>query len=433
MEDLDSRSSQGSGVNHMRAIFVGHSDDENELRARLENAGINVRIADSFDEATMLTQDSSSFDVTVLEVDLFKSVTARLAAAFEELQRQRTSVLHLSQLKNDLIAVLAHDIKGPLTSIVGFAELLEEGFLEGEQAVDAARTIRSNAQRLATLANDVLALSRVEHGELEISDERVDVIKLIQDIIDLHAAERTIQLDSDTDEAYVRGDAERLRQVFDNLLCNAIKYSPGGEPVLVQLRNENGSVITSIVDRGIGIPPDEVERMFDRFSRGSNARRAKISGTGIGLFIVKMILERHGGEIFVQSVLGEGSRFDVRLPSIDASDSLRPIRVTLLMGDKGLSRFSAYELRTRGYRVREAGSIEEVAHPELRAGDIVVAEDRIARPSTLREAIGADRAVRLVGVSDSQLADWDAALLKPFLITDLIHAIAAPADKLVQA
>jgi hypothetical protein len=103
------------------------------------------------------------------------------------------------------------------------------------------------------------------------------------------------------------------------------------------------------------------------------------------------------------------------------------------MGDKGLSRFSAYELRTRGYRVREAGSIEDVAHPELRAGDIVVAEDRIARPATLREAIGADRAVRLVGVSDSQLADWDAALLKPFLITDLIHAIAAPADKLVQA
>ena len=116
----------------------------------------------------------------------------RLAASIEELERQRASVLQLNQLKNDLIAVLAHDIKGPLTSINGFAELLEEGFLEGAAAVDAAHTIRVNAQRLATLADDVLALSRVEHGELEIKDDRVDLVDLVTQVVQTHVAERNV-------------------------------------------------------------------------------------------------------------------------------------------------------------------------------------------------------------------------------------------------
>ncbi|HVA27664.1 MAG TPA: hybrid sensor histidine kinase/response regulator, partial [Candidatus Baltobacteraceae bacterium] len=163
----------------------------------------------------------------------------RLAGSVEELERQRSSVLQLNQLKNDLIATLAHDIKGPLTSIVGFSELLEDGYLEGDAATDAARTIRTNANRLATLANDVLALSRVEYGELDVADERVDLIDLLKKAIDLHRPEREISFACDVKAAYVRGDGERLTQVFDNLLRNAIKYSPGGEPVGVSLHSRD--------------------------------------------------------------------------------------------------------------------------------------------------------------------------------------------------
>ena len=417
----------------LHALMID-ADGENAIKrsAELQRAGIKVTVAGSVTDAVRLAEQQEGLDVAFLDIGLFSKLSARLAASIEELQRQRTSVLQLNQLKNDLIAVLAHDIKGPLTSIVGFAELLEEGYLEGDAATDAARTIRSNAQRLATLANDVLALSRVEHGELEIADERVELVQLIQEAIELHSKERPIAFHHDVASALVRGDAERLRQVFDNLLRNAIKYSPNGEDIHIELRGEGETYVVSVTDHGIGIPQDEQERLFDRFSRGSNARRAKIAGTGIGLFIVKMIVERHGGEVGVDSTIGAGSRFDVRLPGIHAAESLRPMRVTLLSSDATLSRFTAYELRTRGYRVREASSLEEAASGDLRSGDVLIIDDGAASLSEVRESVANDGAVRIVGLGEPKDDGWDATLSKPFLATDLLRAIDSPANRLVR-
>ncbi len=420
-------------MSRLHALIIdGDGEDASKRSAVLKRAGVEVTVASSVIEAVRLAEQQEGLDVALFDIGLFNKLSARLAASIEELQRQRTSVLHLNQLKNDLIAVLAHDIKGPLTSIVGFAELLEEGYLEGDAATDAARTIRSNAQRLATLANDVLALSRVEHGELEIADERVDLVKLIEEAIHAHVSEREISFDHDVAEAFVRGDSERLRQVFDNLLRNAIKYSPNGEPIRVDVRRDGESYTASVTDRGIGIPEDERERLFDRFSRGSNARRAKISGTGIGLFIVKMIVERHAGDVGVESKVGEGSRFYVRLPRIDAADSLRPMRVTLLSHDATLSRFAAYELRTRGYRVREAPSLADAASGDLRTGDVLVVDDGIAPVANVRASVANGISVRIVGLGEPSEGGWDATLPKPFLVTDLLRAIDSPADRLVR-
>ncbi len=420
-------------MSRLHALIIdGDGEQRSKRIAALERADIDVTIVGSVGEAIRVAEQEQGLDIALLDIGLFNELSARLAASIEELQRQRTSVLQLNQLKNDLIAVLAHDIKGPLTSIVGFAELLEEGFLEGDAATDAARTIRSNAQRLATLANDVLALSRVEHGELEIADERVDLVKLIQEAIDLHANVRTIVFDHDVDTACVRGDCERLRQVFDNLLRNAIKYSPNGDEVRIELRRDGAGFVASVIDRGIGIPPEETQRLFDRFSRGSNARRAKIAGTGIGLFIVKMIVDRHGGDVAVESKVGEGSRFDVRLPSIDAAESLRPMRVTLVSFDATLSRFAAYELRTRGYRVREAPSLEEASSGDLRTGDVLVVDEGVASAREIRSSLAGGVSVRVVALGEPDGDGWDATLAKPFLVTDLLRAIDSPADRLVR-
>ncbi len=344
-----------------------------------------------------------------------------LAAALDELEAQRAAVVQISQLKADLVATLAHDIKGPLTSIVGFAELLEEGFLEGDEAADAAKTIRTNAQRLATLANDMLALSRVEYGELELADDRIDVIDVLRSAIEAVAAERTIESSLAVDHAYVRGDADRLRQVFDNLLRNAIKYSPGGEAVHVELRAAGNGFTIAVNDQGIGIPPDDLGKLFNRFARASNARKSKIHGTGVGLFIVKTIVERHGGTAAVQSTLGTGSTFTVTLPAIENMQSDGPGRVAILTNDRRLARFTAFELRARGFRVREVSAAADAA-TGARAGDVIVVDAQTAGASETRAALG-QIPVRLIGVGTSTPDGWDGTLPKPFLVNDLLAAI----------
>ena len=380
---------------------------------------LQILVEGSPDEAARVRErlDPAQYDVIQ-----GRELSHRLAASIDELERQRSSVLELNQLKNDLIAVLAHDIKGPLTSIAGFAELLEEGYLEGTAATDAAHTIRLNAQRLATLANDVLALSRIEHGELDIADERVDLVELIGNVVETHVAERNVHVNTGLDRAFVRGDADRLRQVFDNLIRNAIKYSPGGNPVDVTIEKAGEDFRVEVSDRGIGIPAEDLPRLFGRFARASNARRAKIAGTGIGLFIVKMIVERHGGRVDVASELGEGSTFGVVLPSFEARVSQKPMRVAIVTNDTDLSRFAAYELRSRGYRVRQCSALEDLAHVgDLRPGDVVLADPAVASAGEIVK-FAAPGTIRVVGIGTGN-GGWDATLPRPFLVEDLIGAI----------
>ena len=244
----------------------------------------------------------------------------RLGASVDEIERQRSGAAQLKDLRNDLIAVVAHDIKGPLTSIMGYAELIQNGFLSTEEALDAARTIRTNAQRLASLADDVLSLASLEDAGFEASDGQVDLVDTLQDVAKLYLKERRVVIGTVVSSAIVRGDAERLRQVFDNLVGNAVKYSPRGEPVTAQLSREDGVYRIDVRDRGIGIPPEEIPRLFERFSRASNAREARIAGSGIGLFVVRTILDRYGGTIAVASVVDEGSTFTIRLPAVGPPD-----------------------------------------------------------------------------------------------------------------
>ncbi len=343
----------------------------------------------------------------------------RLIGAFEELHEQRAALVQMNQLKSELVATLAHDLRGPLTSIVGFAELLEEGYLEGEEAAEAARTIRANAQRLATFTNDLLALARVESSELEIADEQFDAVDVLKGAIEAANGEREINLHLEVEDALVRGDAERLRSVFDHLLSNALKYSPGGEPVSVDVVPNEDSFAFTVTDLGIGIPLEDLPRLFNRFGRASNARRMKIAGTGVGLFIVKAIVERHGGTVHVESTLDHGSAFTVRLPSAQTRSARLP-RVTILCGDRRLSRYTALELRSRGYRIREANTIID-AIEGMQAGDVMIADTLDASAQELRDAI--EVPAQIIGIGAEPSDGWDASLPKPFLLSDLIAAL----------
>jgi signal transduction histidine kinase len=331
-----------------------------------------------------------------------------LTGSIDELENQRADVIHINQLKNDMISVLAHDIKGPLTSVLGFAELIEEGALEGEEARAAAGTIRKSATRLTALANDTLAMSRIEFGELEVSAERVDVAMLVRDLVAHMDTTRIVTVRADGDTS-VQGDPDRLRQVFENIIRNALKYSPGD--VRIRIVGSGGFVRTDVIDTGIGIPADEIPALFQRFSRASNAKNA-FSGTGIGLFLVKSLVEKHGGSVDVVSKLNEGSTFTVTLPK-EAKLREAP-RIAVVATDATAGPFVVYELRSRGYSARLYETMEELVSARAAEGtDAVIVAGDGARDAAgrLRESVSPEIARKVV------------VLERPFLAADLHAAV----------
>ncbi|MFN2449622.1 MAG: sensor histidine kinase, partial [Candidatus Baltobacteraceae bacterium] len=362
----------------------------------------------------------------VFALDLLRGYTGTAIqnlALFGELQSQRASVIQLNTLKDDLIAVLAHDFKGPLTTIMGFTDLLENDGIEGEDARGALRTIRQSAVRLAALANDTLALSRVEQGDLNLDENPVDVSAILQEAAEALRAERAISVVAKAGGAVVRGDPARLRQVIDNIVGNAIKYSPGGEPVRIEVKQTEQTIRISVSDSGIGVPANEMNLIFERFRRASNAKSSKIKGTGLGLYLAKTLVERHGGTIHVQSAVGEGSTFTLVLPRM--RDGLGGVlRVMLLTADEHLAPYVLYELRAHGQAARHDRTLTAALERlSVESADVAIVDCdsiqvRLDPPMGL---------VRIGGrAADAHAAGegWHAHVPKPFLAGDLREAIA---------
>ncbi len=370
-------------------------------------------------------------DVFALELlRQYIGIAIQNVALFGELQSQRASVIQLNQLKDDLIAVLAHDFKGPLTTIIGFTELLEQHALEGEDAESALRTIRQSAMRLVDLANDTLALSRVEQGELNLATDPVNVLDIVKETVESLLPQRLIKVTVKTQDPVVRGDPARLRQVFENIIGNAIKYSPDGEPVEVRVTETDHTVRIAVHDEGIGIPSDEMKFLFERFTRASNAKRSKIKGTGLGLYLAKTLVERHGGNIQVQSKLSEGSTFTIVLPRMrDGVGGV--LRILVVTGDENLGPYILHELRAHGYASRRdktlTAALERLSVEE--ADIVIVDRDTVtADPSSLfKRAKHAKPHIGLIAIASDgahKRGAWNATLPNPFLGTDLQHAIA---------
>ncbi len=247
------------------------------------------------------------------------TLTARNARLYE-------SVSELNKLKGDLIAMLAHDFKGPLTSIIGFAELARES--EDTFAREAADHIARSAWRLSQLASDTLTMALLELGEISLLTNDIDLGDLARTVIaSLDGAER-IRLVIESEPVIVKIDEPRMRQVLENLIGNAVKYSPAGGEVVVTIHDAGERVSLAVADSGIGIPAADLDHVFDRFTRAANAKSSGISGTGFGLYITRMLVELHGGTISVSSVEGQGSTFTLLLRRTDPSLGSRETRAT---------------------------------------------------------------------------------------------------------
>ncbi len=231
-----------------------------------------------------------------------------------------TELRRLERVRQDFVANVSHEFKTPLTAIQGFAETLLGGALEDPKNNRRFLEImRDHANRLARLTDDLLKLARIEAGKLEVEFSPVSVIELIERCAEtalMKAGRRQITLEIDITPGLppVLGDASLLRDVLQNLLDNAIQYTPQGGHIRVSASAGSREVVITVSDTGIGIPVADQERIFERFYRVDAARSREAGGTGLGLSIAKHIVEAHGGRLWVESGVGQGSKFFFSIP-----------------------------------------------------------------------------------------------------------------------
>lgn len=240
-----------------------------------------------------------------------------------------TEIRRLEEMRSDFVSNVSHELKTPLAAIKG----LVESILEDEEMPETIRRrflarVQRQADRLNSLVVDLLSLSRLER-EAEIPEEEtsVDLRRAILECVETHrpaAAQKKLNMHVDlTDEELrVPADHEAVRQIVDNLLSNAIRYTPADGDVTLRLGKRDGEALLEIEDTGVGIDPSHHERIFERFYRVDKARSRELGGTGLGLAIVKHVVRRLGGSIGLDSEVGKGSIFTIQIPLIDGEDSV---------------------------------------------------------------------------------------------------------------
>jgi signal transduction histidine kinase/ActR/RegA family two-component response regulator len=259
-----------------------------------------------------------------LEAARLRHANDRLAAALEREQHARREAEAASQLKDQFLMTVSHELRTPLTAITGWARMLVDGAVSERQKVTALRTIDRNAQAQARLIDDLLDVSRVMSGKLRL-DVRVvaveDIVRNAMDTVGPAADAKAIRIDSAVDRAAGRiaGDPERLQQIVWNLLSNAVKFTPHGGHVTLTVVKTGGDIEIAVRDTGIGIGPEFLPHVFERFRQQDAGTTRRYGGLGLGLAIVRNLVELHGGSVSAHSDgEGHGATFTIRLPAAGA-------------------------------------------------------------------------------------------------------------------
>ncbi len=237
------------------------------------------------------------------------------------LLRDITREIEEHTLQSQLLSTLSHELRTPLASIKGFASTLLRQDVRWDEATqrDFLKIIEDEADRLTELIDDLLDMSQIEAGALRVAPSPMQLRSLVSDVINetetrLGSEKHWFVMDFPAEIPRVLADARRLRAVFRNLLENAIKYSSDGGQITIACQVENDHVVVSVTDQGQGIPPEYLDKIFERFFQVDGSSTRKTSGSGLGLAIVKAIVEAHGGKIWAESEVGKGSVFRFTLP-----------------------------------------------------------------------------------------------------------------------
>jgi len=269
--------------------------------------------------------------ITLANVELFTLVSQQLATALEEarlyaeVERKSAELESASRHKSEFLANMSHELRTPLNAVIGFSEVLSERMFGelNEKQDEYLKDIHASGQHLLSLINDILDLSKIEAGKMELEPSDFDLPMTIDNALMLvreRAARRGIALHRAVDErlGQVEADERKIRQVLLNLLSNAIKFTPEGGRVEVAAKPVDGFIEVSVSDTGVGIAPADQEAVFEEFRQVGTADK-RVEGTGLGLALSRKFVELHGGKIWVKSQVGAGSTFTFSVPVRRAS------------------------------------------------------------------------------------------------------------------
>lgn len=274
--------------------------------------------------------------------------------------RDITREHEVDKMKSELVSTVSHELRTPLSSVLGFTELLLNKELKPDKQVRYLKTIYKEAMRLTNLINDFLDLQRMESGDQVYRMDKLSMNELVIEAAEKFRTQSThsIVLVDDASDVKVEGDRERLAQVLMNLIGNAIKFSPEGGNVNICMKNSSNNLRVSIQDEGIGIPAEDIPKLFSKFQRIDNSSRRKIGGTGLGLAICQEIIVKHDGKIWIESLEGQGTTIHFELPLIsgiqeytvqEGAEENPPVMI--VEDDMSLALLLSEELKLNGFKV----------------------------------------------------------------------------------
>lgn len=380
--------------------------------------------------------------------------TGQLEKTNRELHIAKESAEQANKAKDQFLAVLSHELRTPLTPVLSIVQVLEEDETISPDIQAWVRTIRRNIELEARLIDDLLDITRIANGKIQLNLEAIDIHGLIDSVVDIckediKNKEIKLEIDLHAKHSKVKGDSARLQQMFWNLLKNAVKFTPsGGEIRIITSNDRNGNVQLEVKDSGIGIGKEMLEKIFNAFEQGDKDITRQFGGLGLGLAITKAMVEAHGGEIRVQSDgKDKGASFSVMFHALDSTQKKRPkvtaptnghrsgARILLAEDNADTSRVMKVLLERRGYTVTIANSVvEAIEAAKAERFDLLISDIGLPDGSGLDiiKAFNAIHPVRSIALSGLGMDDdirkslnagFDLHIVKPVNFDQLQEAV----------
>ena len=304
-------------VKHLKDVSEAVSSGNLDVRA-------DIQTRDEFEELCHAFNRMLR-NLVAMQEEL-RGLNRQLDKKVDELAQANMALFEMNRLKSDFLATMSHELRTPLNSIIGFSEVLSSNDRLSEKERRYATNIQTSGKMLLGLINDILDLAKIESGKMELHLEEFSIRDVVEGLFTMArpiAEKKSIELDVaiDPDVPVVHQDAGKLQQILYNLLSNAIKFTPEGGRVVVSAETTETDLVLAVEDTGLGIAPEDRERIFEKFRQGASGLvggettlTRQYSGSGLGLSIVRELCRMLGGEISLESELGKGSTFTVRLP-----------------------------------------------------------------------------------------------------------------------